>query len=103
MAPTPLDALRQLRLLYRNAHHIHSGLVDDVTVLAWASPPCLTVWATHQIRSRGWSFDAAHATVSDARRLARRAILCPLQEDVPPEPPITQGADPYNTLMPTDR
>ena len=103
MAPTPLDALRQLRLLYRNAHHIHSGLVDDVTVLAWASPPCLTVWATHQIRSRGWSFDAAHATVSDAWRLARRAILCPLQEDVPPEPPITQGADPYNTLMPTDR
>lgn len=103
MALTPHEALRRLRLLYRNAHHISTGPVDDVTVLAWCSPVILAAWATNKIRSGGWSFEATQTVVRDARRLARRAILCTLRENVAPEPPIPAGADPFDPLLPVDR
>jgi hypothetical protein len=99
MAPTPLEALQQLRLLYRNAHHISTAPVDDYSVIAWCSPPTLNIWATHQIRSRNWSFEAVQAVVHDARRLVRRAILAPLEENVLPAPvalavPVALGTTP---------
>lgn len=103
MPITPNEALRRLRLLYRNAHHISAGPVDDVSVLAWCSPAIISSWATHKIRSGGWSFEATQTVVRDARRLARRAILCTLQDDVPPEGCTAEGADPFDLLLPVDR
>jgi hypothetical protein len=101
MTLTPTEALRRLRLLYRNAHHISTGPVDDVTVLAWASPLLLSTWATHKIRSGGWSFDATQTVVRDAKQLQRRAILAPPEDAVMPESPIT-GADPFDALLPIE-
>jgi len=100
-APTPDEALRRLRRLYRDAHHLMSELVDDKEVLNWASSGPLSVWATHKIRSTGWSFLLVEKTVRSVRQLQRRAILAIPQASVAPESPTIETADPFDSIFPT--
>lgn len=71
MTLTPETALHRLKRLYRDAHHCEPE--SDHLALEWARNPGL--WATHQIRYRGWSYEAADATVRTARQLHNRAKL----------------------------
>jgi hypothetical protein len=100
-APTPDEALRRLRRLYRDAHHLTSQLVDDKDVLNWATIGPLSVWATNKIRSGGWSFLLVDGTVRSVRRLQRRAILAIPQSSVAPESPTVETADPFDPIFPT--
>ena len=95
--PTPDDALRRLRRLYRDAHHLTSQLVDDKDVLKWATTGHLSVWATHKIRS-GWSFLLVEGTVRSVRQLQRRAILAIPQASVAPESPTVETAKPFDPI-----
>jgi hypothetical protein len=99
--PTPDDALRRLRRLYRDAHHLTSQLVDDKDVLKWATTGQLSVWATNKIRSGGWSFLLVEGTVRTVRQLQRRAILAKPQASVAPESPTVETADPFDPIFPT--
>jgi hypothetical protein len=103
-APTPHDALRRLRRLYRDAHHLTSQLVDDKDVLKWATTGPLSAWATNKIRSGGWSFLLVEGTVRSVRQLQRRAIRAIPQASVAPELPTVETvetADPFDSIFPT--
>jgi hypothetical protein len=99
-APTPEEALRRLRRLYRDSHHLTHQPVDDEQVLNWASAGPLSSWATHKIRSGTWSFLLVEGIVRSVRQLHRRAILAIPQTAVGPESSV-QGLDPFDPLLPT--
>jgi hypothetical protein len=99
---TPDEALRRLRRLYRDAHHVRNAPVDDCQVLAWAQEPNLTSWATHMVRSRGWTYQVVEATLRQARQLLRRAVMAQALVHVLPESTISDGQDPFDSLIPSD-
>jgi hypothetical protein len=99
-APAPEEALRKLRRLYRDAHHLTNQAVDDSQVLNWASTGPLSSWATHKIRHGGWSYLLVEGTVRSVRQLQRRAIEAIPQTAVAPESSV-QGLDPFDPLLPT--
>lgn len=99
-SPTPEEALRKLRRLYRDAHHLTNQAVDDSQVLNWASTGSLSSWATHKIRHGGWSYLLVEGAVRSVRQLQRRAILAIPQTAVAPESSV-QGVDSFDLLLPT--
>lgn len=74
-------AFHRLRKLYRDAHHCEPP--TDQHAIEWAGKPEL--WAEHQIRYRGWSYQATEATVREARKLFNRVsvINLPQQQEEP--------------------
>lgn len=75
----PVTALHRLRKLYRDAHHCEPP--SDQHALDWARNPLL--WATHQIRYRGWDYAATDAVVRECRRLYARAEHLQTQQQEP--------------------
>lgn len=76
MSLSPETALHRLRRLYRDAFHCEPP--SDQHAIDWAAKPEL--WGEHQIRFRGWSWQATEATIRDARRLHNRITAVGLQQ-----------------------
>lgn len=74
-----VTALHRLRKLYRDAHHCEPPSDDHVR--EWAGNPLL--WATHQIRYRGWDYPATDAVVRECRRLHARIERFETQQQEP--------------------
>jgi hypothetical protein len=74
-------AQHRLRKLYRDAHHCEPP--SEGHAINWAAKPEL--WAEHQIRFRGWSYQATESTVREARRLSNRISVAamPQQQQEP--------------------
>ncbi len=73
---SPQQCLQRLRQLYRDAIKVTPA--NDQAVIDWAKQPEL--WATHQVKFRGWSYAAAEAVVRACRIYCKRAAMAASQE-----------------------
>lgn len=90
------EILSRLRKLYKDAHKVpHEP--SDADVLRWADAPEL--WAEHQIRHRGWSWEVCEATIRNCRIMRRRARRA-VEAAAPAPAPAPTGTDPFDPLMP---
>ena len=93
MSLSPKQCLAQLRVLYRDAFKVQD--FDDNSVLLWANNPEL--WAEHQIRYRGWGYNATEAVVRHCRTLRKRAEIA-----VYASAPAPAGTDMRECCIPTE-